>query len=84
MLHTDLMRSVGVGDARRTFSALLDEVKSGREVLITPVLDPPPSASIEQERDDRLEARAVRRLARKRSIIASGEACGADVAGLQR
>ncbi|HET9489063.1 MAG TPA: type II toxin-antitoxin system prevent-host-death family antitoxin [Methylomirabilota bacterium] len=77
------MRSAGVREARQNLSALLDEVKKGREVVITergrpvaklvppdrprsggvrnlaafrrtmPVLDPPLSATIAQEREDR-------------------------------
>lgn len=78
------MRVAGVRTARQNLSALLDEVKKGREVVITergrpvaklvppdrgrgpgvpdlrafrrkmPVLDPPLSATVEQERDDRV------------------------------
>jgi prevent-host-death family protein len=78
------MRIAGVREARQNLSALLDEVKRGREVLITergrpvaklvppdrpraggvsdlaafrrtmPVLDPPLSATVTEEREDRL------------------------------
>lgn len=78
------MRTAGVREARQNLSVLLDEVKKGREVVITergrpvarlvppdrrraggvpnlaafrrrmPVLDPPLSATIEEEREDRL------------------------------
>ena len=78
------MRSAGVREARQNLSALLDEVKKGREVLITehgrpvaklvppdraggrgvpnlaafrrtmPVLDPPLSRTVDEEREDRL------------------------------
>jgi prevent-host-death family protein len=78
------MRTAGVREARQNLSVLLDEVKKGREVLITehgrpvaklvppdrprrkgvpnlaafrrrmPVLDPPLSATLEEERSDRL------------------------------
>jgi len=78
------MRVAGVRAARQNLSALLDEVKKGREVVITergrpvaklvppdrgrgrgvpdlrafrrkmPVLHPPLSAAVEQERDDRV------------------------------
>ena len=77
------MRSAGVREARQNLSALLDEVKKGREIIITehgrpvaklvppdapksrgvpdltafrramPVLDPPLSATITGEREDR-------------------------------
>jgi prevent-host-death family protein len=76
------MRTVGVGEARRNLSALVNEVKKGREVVITergrpaarlvpydrprrgsvsnvvavrrrrPVLDPPLSAILNEERED--------------------------------
>jgi prevent-host-death family protein len=78
------MRTAGVREARQNLSALLDEVKKGREVVITergrpvaklvppgprrgggvpnlaafrrrmPVLDPPLSTAVSEERDDRL------------------------------
>jgi prevent-host-death family protein len=78
------MRTAGVREARQNLSALLDEVKQGREVVITehgrpvaklvppdrprrkgfpnlaafrrsmPILDPPLSTLIEQEREDRV------------------------------
>ena len=78
------MRSAGVREARQNLSALLDEVKKGREVLITehgrpvaklvppdraggrgvpnlaafrrtmPVLDPPLSRTVDEEREDRV------------------------------
>jgi prevent-host-death family protein len=78
------MRTAGIREARQNLSALLDEVKKGREVLITergrpvaklvpadrprgsgvpnlaafrrrmPMLDPPVSATIGEEREDRL------------------------------
>ena len=78
------MRTAGVREARQNLSALLDEVKQGREIVITergkpvarlvpagpirgrrlpdlsafrrsmPVFDPPLSADIELEREDRI------------------------------
>ena len=78
------MRTAGIREARQNLSRLLDEVRKGREVVITergrpvaklvppdrprgkgvpnlaafrrrmPVLDPPLSASVTQDRDDRL------------------------------
>ncbi len=78
------MRTAGIREARQNLSALLDEVKKGREVVITergrpvaklvpadrprgrgvpnlaafrrrmPMLDPPASATIAEEREDRL------------------------------
>ena len=78
------MRTAGVRAARQNLSALLDEVKHGREVVITehgrpvaklvppdrprgkgvpdlaafrrrmPLLDPPLSATLKEEREDRL------------------------------
>lgn len=78
------MRTAGVREARQNLSALLDEVKKGREIVITergravaklvpadrprgkgvpdlaafrrkmPVLDPPLSTTIDEERADRL------------------------------
>lgn len=78
------MRTAGVREARQNLSALLDEVKKGREVVITehgrpvaklvppdpprkkgfpnlaafrrsmPVLDPPLSESISEDREDRV------------------------------
>jgi prevent-host-death family protein len=78
------MRTAGVREARQNLSILLDEVKKGREIVITehgrpvaklvpvgprrpvgfpnlaafrrrmPVLDPPLSATIEEEREDRI------------------------------
>jgi prevent-host-death family protein len=78
------VRTAGIREARQNFSLLLDEVRKGREVVITergrpvaklvpldrprgkgvpnlaafrrkmPVLDPPLSASVTQDRDDRL------------------------------
>jgi len=77
-----MSRIVGLREARQNLSALLDEVKSGREIVITyrgrpvaklvpldrsrgkgvpnlaafrramPRLDPPLSATVEQERND--------------------------------
>ena len=78
------MRTAGVREARQNLSALLDEVKKGREIVITergrpvaklvppdpprrkgfpnlaafrrtmPVLDPPASLAIEEDREDRV------------------------------
>jgi prevent-host-death family protein len=78
------MRTAGVREARQNLSALLDEVKQGREIVITergrpvarlvpvgprrgrgfpdlsafrrsmPVLDPPLSADVDLEREDRI------------------------------
>jgi prevent-host-death family protein len=78
------MRTAGVREARQNLSALLDEVKKGREIVITehgrpvaklvpadrprgkgvpnlaafrrtmPVLDPPLSTTIEEDREDRV------------------------------
>ena len=78
------MRTAGVREARQNLSVLLDEVKKGREVLITehgrpvaklvplgrprgkgvpnfaalrrrmPVFDPPLSATLDEDREDRL------------------------------
>jgi len=78
------MRTAGVREARQNLSALLDEVKKGREIVITergrpvaklvppdrprgkgvpnlaafrrrmPLLDPPLSATIEEDREDRI------------------------------
>ena len=77
------MRTAGVREARQNLSALLDEVKKGREVVITergrpvaklvppdhprggvpdlaafrrrmPVLDPPLSTAVAEDREDRL------------------------------
>ena len=78
------MRIAGVREARQNLSALLDEVKKGREVVITergrpvaklvpldrprgkgvpnlaafrrtmPVLDPPLSTTVAEEREDRV------------------------------
>jgi prevent-host-death family protein len=78
------MRTAGVREARQNLSALLDEVKKGREVVITergrpvaklvppdrprgrgvpnlaafrrtmPVLDPPLSTTVADEREDRV------------------------------
>jgi len=78
------MRTAGVREARQNLSALLDEVKKGREVVITergrpvaklvaadrppgrgvpnlatfrrtmPALDPPLSATVQKDREDRL------------------------------
>jgi prevent-host-death family protein len=78
------MRTAGVREARQYLSALLDEVKKGREVVITergrpvaklvpadpsrgrgvpdlaafrrtmPVLDPPLSTTLQEDREDRL------------------------------
>jgi len=78
------MRTAGVREARQNLSALLDEVKKGREVVITergrpvaklvpperprrrgvpnlaafrrtmPVLDPPLSATVAEDREDRV------------------------------
>lgn len=79
-----MVRTAGIREARQNLSLLLDEVRKGREVVITergrpvaklvpldrprgkgvpnlaafrrkmPVLDPPLSASVTQDRDDRL------------------------------
>ena len=79
------MRTAGVREARQNLTALLDEVKNGRTVVITergrpvaklvpldrprgrgvpdlaafrrrmPVLDPPLSATVAEERADRLQ-----------------------------
>lgn len=77
------MRTAGVREARQNLSALLDEVKKGRQVVITergrpvaklvppdrprggvpnlaafrrmmPILAPPLSTTIEEEREDRI------------------------------
>jgi prevent-host-death family protein len=78
------MRTAGVREARQNLSALLDEVKKGREIVITehgrpvaklvpadrprskgvpdlsafrrsmPILDPPLSEAIEEDREDRV------------------------------
>jgi len=78
------MRTAGVREARQNLSALLDEVKKGREVVITehgrpvaklvphdrpgrggvpnlaafrrrmPAFDPPLSATVEEDREDRV------------------------------
>jgi prevent-host-death family protein len=78
------MRKAGVREARQSLSVLLDEVKKGREIVITergrpvarlvpldrapgkgvpnlaalrrtmPVLAPPLSATVDEEREDRL------------------------------
>ena len=78
------MRTAGVREARHNLSALLDEVKAGREIVITergrpvaklvppdrprgkgvpnlaafrrsmPILDPPASKVIEEDREDRI------------------------------
>ena len=78
------MRTAGVREARQNLSSLLDEVKKGREVLITergrpvaklvppdasprkgfpdlkafrrrlPVFDPPLSATLDEDREDRV------------------------------
>jgi len=78
------MRTAGAREARQNLSALLDEVKKGREIVITergrpvaklvppdrprgkgvpnlaafrrrmPLLDPPLSATIEEDREDRI------------------------------
>ena len=78
------MRTAGVREARQNLSALLDEVRRGREVVITergrpvaklvppdrrsskgipnlaafrrkmPVLDPPLSTTVAEDREDRL------------------------------
>jgi prevent-host-death family protein len=78
------MRTAGVREARQNLSALLDEVKKGREIVITehgrpvarlvpllrprakgapdfaairrrmPVFDPPLSATLDEDREDRL------------------------------
>jgi len=78
------MRTAGVREARQNLSALLDEVKKGREVVITergrpvaklvppdrpggpgvpnlaafrrtmPILDPPLSTTVAEDREDRL------------------------------
>ena len=78
------MRTAGIREARQNLSALLDEVKKGREVVITergrpvaklvppdrapgrgvpnlaafrrrmPLLDPPLSTTVAEEREDRL------------------------------
>ena len=78
------MRTAGVRETRQNLSALLDEVKKGREIVITehgrpvaklvpldrprgkgvpnlaafrrsmPILDPPLSTLVDEEREDRL------------------------------
>jgi prevent-host-death family protein len=78
------MRIAGIREARQNFSALLAEVKKGREIVITkrgrpvaklvphdrpvrggvpnlaafrrrmPVFDPPLSATLEEDREDRI------------------------------
>ena len=78
------MRTAGVREARQNLSALLDEVKKGREIVITehgrpvarlvpldrpedkrvprfaalrrrmPVFDPPLSATLDEDREDRI------------------------------
>ena len=78
------MRTAGIREARQNLSALLDEVKKGREIVITehgrpvaklvpadqrrgkgvpdlsafrrstPILDPPLSATITEDREDRI------------------------------
>ena len=78
------MRTAGVREARQNLSILLDEVKKGREIVITehgrpvarlvplnrpdakgaprfaalrrrmPVFDPPLSATLDEDRDDRV------------------------------
>ena len=77
------MRTAGVREARQNLSALLDEVKKGREIVITergwpvaklvpadrprvgvpnlaafrrrmPVLDPPASTTLIEDREDRV------------------------------
>jgi prevent-host-death family protein len=78
-----MMRTAGVREARQHLSALLDEVRKGREIVITergrpvaklvplgrpggrgvpnlaafrrtmPVLDPPLSATVDEDRGDR-------------------------------
>ena len=78
------MRTAGIREARQNLSALLEEVKKGREVVITergrpvarlvppvqprnqglpnlaafrrkmPVLDPPLSTTLDEDRDDRV------------------------------
>ena len=78
------MRTAGVREARQNLSALLDEVRKGREIVITergrpvaklvpldrahgrgvsnlaafrrtmPVLDPPLSETLDEDRDDRV------------------------------
>jgi prevent-host-death family protein len=55
------VRTAGVREARQNLSALLDEVRKGREVLITergrrkmPILDPPLSTTVDEDRADRL------------------------------
>jgi prevent-host-death family protein len=78
------MRTAGIREARQNLSALLDEVKKGREIVITehgrpvaklvpadrprgrgvpdlsafrrsmPALDPPLSATIAEDREDRI------------------------------
>ena len=83
MQHTEGVRTSGVREARQHLSTLIDEVRKGREVVITdrgkpvarlvpplpraakpfpdraafrrtmPVLDPPLSASIVEDREDR-------------------------------
>jgi prevent-host-death family protein len=78
------MKTAGIREARQNLSELIDEVRKGREIVITdrgrpvarlapplpdacrpfrshsafrrgmPVLDPPVSSTIEQDRDDRI------------------------------
>jgi prevent-host-death family protein len=84
MCYLAAMRTAGVREARQNLSALLDEVKKGREIVITehgrpvaklvpvdrplskgvpdlsafrrsmPILDPPLSTTIEEDREDRV------------------------------
>jgi prevent-host-death family protein len=84
MEHNASMRTAGIREARQNLSALIDEVRKGREIVITdrgkpvarlvppaarrprpfsgraefrrtmPVVDPPLSAAIVEDRADRL------------------------------
>ena len=95
------MRTAGVREARQNLSALLDEVRKGREVLITergrpvaklvppgrppgkgvpylaafrrkmPVLDPPLSTTVPEDRPGRLHPRTSGRTARHLSFLST-------------
>jgi len=100
MKHPEAMRTAGVREVRQNLSALLDEVRKGREVVITergrpvaklvppdrprgkgvpnlaafrrkmPVLDPPLSTTLAEDRADRLSlpAQALPAGARQRRV----------------